>query len=371
MALSDKLKPVPPKKLLSLDGGGIRGVITLEILARIEDILRQTKGMGNPGFRLADYFDYIAGTSTGAIIAACLSIGMSVSEISHFYHSFSKDMFPPAGYLKRLRYKYEDDKLSAQLKQVLGASTTLGSDTVRTLLMMVMRNATTDSPWPICNNPRAKYNDTSLPDCNLKLPIWQLVRASTAAPTYFPPEVVRIGDKEFLFVDGAVTTYNNPAFHLFLMATIEPYQLQWPAGRDKMLLVSVGTGTVPKANASLRANDMNLLFNARSIPEALIFAAQNEQDFLCRAFGDCLVGSRLDSEVGDMKVQKGPTDSKMFTYIRLNAELSQVGLESLGLPNIRPEDIQRLDSVDHIEELRQIGQAVAKNDLHLSCFNRF
>ena len=149
MALSDKLKPVPPKKLLSLDGGGIRGVITLEILARIEDILRQTKGMGNPGFRLADYFDYIAGTSTGAIIAACLSIGMSVSEISHFYHSFSKEMFTPAGYLKRLRYKYEDDKLSAQLKEVLGASTTLGSDTVRTLLMMVMRNATTDSPWRV------------------------------------------------------------------------------------------------------------------------------------------------------------------------------------------------------------------------------
>ena len=56
--------------------------------------------------------------------------------------------------------------------------------------MMVMRNHSTDSPWPVSNNPYAKYNDRSRDDCNLDLPLWQLVRASTAAPTYFPPEVV-------------------------------------------------------------------------------------------------------------------------------------------------------------------------------------
>ncbi len=146
MSVSDKLKPAPQKKLLALDGGGIRGVITLEVLARIESILREEKAVGNPSFRLADYFDYIAGTSTGAIIAACLSIGMSVPEISHFYHAGAKEMFSRAGYLRRFRYKYEDQKLSSQLKEVFGAESTLGSDRIRTLLMMVMRNATTDSP---------------------------------------------------------------------------------------------------------------------------------------------------------------------------------------------------------------------------------
>ena len=68
-----------------------------------------------------------------------------------------------------------------------------------------MRNATTDSPWPISNNPYAKYNERSRLDCNLALPLWQLVRASTAAPTYFPPEVVVVGNREFIFVDGGVT----------------------------------------------------------------------------------------------------------------------------------------------------------------------
>ena len=136
------------------------------------------------------------------------------------------------------------------LRDVIGADTTLGSEKLRTLLMMVMRNATTDSPWPLSNNPKAKYNEPARVDCNLKLPLWQLVRASTAAPTYFPPEVVRVG-RDFIFVDGAVTMFNNPAFQLFLMATSEPYRLVWPTGEDNMLLISVGTGASANANNNL------------------------------------------------------------------------------------------------------------------------
>src|SRR5215510_14418939 len=123
----------------------------------------------------------------------------------------------------------------------------------------------------------AKYNDTKRDDCNLNLPLWQLVRASTAAPTYFPPEVVTIGKKEFIFVDGGITMYNNPAFQAFLMATVEPYRLNWPTGEDKLLVVSVGTGTSPDANANLQPGEMNLLYNASSLPSALMFAALNEQ----------------------------------------------------------------------------------------------
>ena len=93
-----------------------------------------------------------------------------------------------------------------------------------------MRNASTDSPWPVSNNPRAKYNNRARSDCNLDLPLWSLVRASTAAPTYFPPETIRIGDHRFVFVDGGVTMYNNPSFQLFLMATAGPYGLCWEAG---------------------------------------------------------------------------------------------------------------------------------------------
>ncbi len=67
-------------KLLALDGGGIRGIIAVEVLAEIEKILQDKLGKDDT-FVLADYFNYIVGTSTGAIIAACLSSGMRVDQI--------------------------------------------------------------------------------------------------------------------------------------------------------------------------------------------------------------------------------------------------------------------------------------------------
>lgn len=369
--LTARIQTPGPKKILALDGGGIRGMITVEVLAEIENLLRQKLGRGDD-FVLADYFDFVAGTSTGAIIAACISIGMKVSDIRTFYIESGEEMFDKAFLLKRFRHKYEDKKLAAKMKEVFNKGTTqdttLGSDRLKTVLMMVMRNATTDSPWPVSNNPFAKYNqrvrDDGSPrdDCNLDLPLWQLVRASTAAPVYFPPEVVQCGQHEFVFVDGGITTYNNPAFQAFLMATVEPYKMNWPAGEDKMLVVSLGTGTSPQANTDLDPNEMNLLYNAGSIPSALMVAALNEQDMLCRIFGKCLAGDQLDREVGTLIGAKGPVGpGKLFTYMRYNAELSTDGLKALGLGDIKPENVQKLDSVEHVADLQRVGQAVARN----------
>jgi patatin-like phospholipase/acyl hydrolase len=359
MTLQEKIKPDLPKKILALDGGGIRGILSVEILAKIEDLLREKTG-GRKDFVLADYFDFFAGTSTGAIIAACLSWGMSVDKIRNFYLENGREMFDKASILKRHRYKFEDEKLSKRLQEEFGTDTKLGSDKLKTLLLLVMRNASTDSPWPVSNNPTAKYNDLLRADSNLNLPLWQLVRASTAAPTYFPPEVVRVGDKDFIFVDGGITMYNNPAFQAFLMATVETYNLNWPAGEDKLLVVSVGTGTSPDANLNLQPGEMNLLYNAASLPSALMFAASNEQDFLCRVFGKCLAGDPLDREVGDMIGKKGPVGPKLFTYARYNAELTYDGLAALNLSNIEPANVQQLDSIQFIGDLQKVGQAVAE-----------
>jgi patatin-like phospholipase/acyl hydrolase len=178
--------------------------------------------------------------------------------------------------------------------------------------MMVLRNATTDSPWQLSNNPAAKYNDPVRPGCNLKLPLWQLVRASTAAPTYFPPEVIHV-DRDFIFVDGGVTMYNNPAFQLFLMATSEPYSLLWSTGEKNMLLISVGTGASANANSNLSPEEMNLIYNAGAIPSALMAAALHEQDFLCRIFGKCLAEDLLDREVGTVIEHGIPSAPKLST----------------------------------------------------------
>ena len=317
MGMREKITEPGPKKLLAIDGGGIRGVLALEILAKIEQLLAKERAE----FRLCQYFDYIAGTSTGGIIAAGLAVGMSVADILRFYEEAGKQMFQKTNLWNRLKYKFDDEPLAIKLKEVFGAETTLGSENVKTLLLLVLRNATTDSPWPISNNPHAKYNDPDRWNCNLNLPLWQLVRASTAAPTYFPPEVITITGKDrerrkeqqFVFVDGGVTMYNNPAFQMFLMATVDRYwplapagQGGWPTGTDNMLVVSVGTGTSPGIQERLEPDEMNLLFNATTIPSALMFAALIEQDLLCRVFGRCLAGDPIDREIGDLIGSVGP-----------------------------------------------------------------
>jgi hypothetical protein len=382
MTLTARIERDGPKKLLAIDGGGIRGVLALEVLQKIENLLKARSG--SPDLRLADYFDYIAGTSTGGIIAAGLSIGMSVEEILAFYQQAGGQMFVKANLLRRLRYKFEDEPLAAQLKQVFGIGTTLGSEKLRTLLLLVMRNASTDSPWPISNNPYAKYNDRAHPDCNLNLPLWQLVRASTAAPTYFPPEVIVLpsaaptGEREFVFVDGGVTMYNNPAFQMFLMATLDRYwsarpEARWQTGAERMLIVSVGTGTSPAARQGLDPDEMNLLFNATTIPSALMFAALNEQDLLCRVFGDCRAGDPIDREVGDLVGSAGPLprEQKLFTYLRYNAELTREGLDALGCRDIEPDSVQRLDSIDGIPDLRRVGKRVAETKVTDRHFDGF
>jgi patatin-like phospholipase/acyl hydrolase len=125
MSVAQVLARTGPRKLLALDGGGIRGVITLQILQRIEAILRAQTG--NSQLVLADYFDYIAGTSIGAVVAACLALGKSVDDLRNFYLEGGRDMFTAAGITQRFRHKFTPEKLTARLKQAIGEETTLGN----------------------------------------------------------------------------------------------------------------------------------------------------------------------------------------------------------------------------------------------------
>jgi len=105
-----------------------------------------------------------------------------------------------------------------------------------------------------------------------------------------------------------------------------------------------------------------------------MYAALNEQDLLCRAFGACRHGAPLDRELGDLIDVAGGASRgivpKLFTYVRYNTELSTQGLTELGLPNVDPKHVQKMDSVEYIAELQQVGQAAAKqiNTAHFAGF---
>jgi len=366
--LEQRIKSPGPKKILSCDGGGILGLMSVEILARLEADLRAETG--KPDLLLCDYFDFVCGTSTGAIIAACIAAGMDTGRIRKFYLDSGRQMFDKASLLERLHYDYRDEPLARKLREEfagqLGSDTTLGSPGLKSVLMMVMRNATTDSPWPVSNNPLAHYNDRSRKDCNLGLPLWQLVRASTAAPTFFPPEVVTLGQGKdaysFVFVDGGVTTYNNAAFLAFQMATAAPYQMNWRTGTDQLLIVSVGTGSAAKARPDLKPHDMWLLDSAKTLPGALMNAASAGWDMACRLLGECRYAARSTASSANMVARPGEANfsgAKQFAYVRYDPDVSQPGLDSLGLSAIKAADVQQLDSIEHIEAIRRVGVAFA------------
>ncbi len=361
-----------PKKILCCDGGGIRGLITVEILAKIETDLRSKTG--NHSLLLGDYFDFVCGTSTGAIIATCIAAGMSIDEIRKFYLDSGELMFKKSKIYERLKFKYDDEPLARKLRSVINDKlsnndsdndVTLGNKNLRCLLMMVLRNHSTDSPWPIWNNPEAKYNNKTRNDCNLNLPLWRLVRASTAAPTYFPPESIALAEGtpdqyDFVFVDGGVTTYNNPAFLAFQLATAEPYQLKWQTGKDNMLIVSIGTGNSAMEKLDDEAGDLWLGSHASSVPGALMNAASAGWDMACRNLGDCRFGAPIDKEFGCMSPVAGSTATNssvpiMFSYIRYNPDIDVKGLGAMGLSDIKPESISKLDSIKHIPDLQRVG----------------
>lgn len=378
-----------PRKMLALEGGGIRGLITLGILKRMEEMLAVTTGNGS-SFRLCDYFDYIAGTSTGAIIAAGLARGMSVQELISFYQTSGRNMFEKSRLDRRLVNFYKADPLRRQLRRAFNADEEgnydpnapdkdLSPANLRCLLLIVTRNVTTDSPWPISSNPDARYNDPQRRDCNLRIPLWQLVRASTAAPIYFPPEILQWDRtdvrKTFTFVDGGMTPYNNPAFLLFRMATHSAYALNWPTGENKLLLVSVGTGSAADPNFK---QNVNIAANLASLPGTLMHGIQVDQDINCRVLGRCTHGDFIDRELRDLtcrdsdvacsfadwqKAEHLPLTQDLgraFLYARYNADLSREGLEALGYGKLDPEKIQKLDAVDQMENLLQIGIASAR-----------
>lgn len=349
-----------PRKILALDGGGYRGIITLEILLKLEQELRKKLGKGEE-FTLSDYFDYFGGTSTGAIIAAGLSIGMSVEKLLKFYIEDGKNMFDKSWLLKKWKSFYEAGPLLQMLKETFGEDTDMdiANGKFKALLTVVTMNRSTDSPWPISNNPEAKYNQKDRKDNNQKIKLFQLVRASTAAPAYFPPETLQWDpenpDKTFVFVDGGVTPYNNPAFLMYRMATLPAYNLNWAKGEDKLLLVSVGTGS-----ATSEGVYRNLGNTLTELPTNLMYAMLVDQDINCRTLGRCTFGAPIDRELGDMIPGPDEKTNRDFLYVRYNADLSEKGLKEMGLGELDSDQVRKMDSVKSTAELRLVGQAASK-----------
>ncbi len=235
-----------------------------------------------------------------------------------------------------------------------------GTSKLRKLLIVVMRNATTGSPWPLSNHASAMFNDYARDDCNLNIPLWQILRASTAAPSFFPPQEIEIGGKRQLFVDGAVTPYNNPALLAFLMTTLPCYGVRWPTGRDQLSLLSIGTGFVRAKLRQRVAGHVTLLNQLSHAIPALIGAVATEQDLLCRVLGECVFGDEIDVELGRLQEPTLlPPEAQLFRYARYDLRLDQLQSRRLGRAETQ------IDNLRLIPMLQEIGREYAEQNVEL------
>ncbi|HUJ44055.1 MAG TPA: patatin-like phospholipase family protein [Opitutaceae bacterium] len=369
--------PDRPRRILALDGGGIHGVFSLQVLARIEALFREQRK--KPDLLLKDEFDLIAGTSTGAIIATMLSWGLSVQEIEQHYINESAGMFTKSSWRDWWKTRYTAQYITASFKRFLSEDgegrepALLGTKRLHTLLLLIMRNATTGSAWPVTNNPAGLYNNPALENCNLRIPLWQLVRASTAAPTFFPPEQIRLGSKEMIFVDGAITPYNNPAMVAFLLATLPCYRLNWETGVRKLEIVSIGTGRSRVKLSKDKAKNIHLLDAALYVIPALLDGMAVDQDLLCRVLGKCDYGEEIDRELKDLTPESqglGPLESRKFRYVRYEHRFSPEETELMKAT--RKNDPLGMDNIEVIPVLREIGRKYAASTVqaaHLGLAN--
>lgn len=241
-----------PKRILALAGGGTRGIITLAFLEEIERVLAARSNKGED-FRLSDYFDLISGTSVGSMLATMLALGYSVAEVKERFEAWAPKIFrKPFWRLIGYHPKFDARQLSGRIKYVL-QDLTLESDELKTGLAIMMKRLDTGSPWIVTNNPNAKYWQDPAPDPatgktsylgNRHYKLFDLVRASTAAPYFFAPKAFPVvaGEADGVFVDGGVSPHNNPALQSLMLAGIKGYGFNWGLGAEKLFITSIGTG---------------------------------------------------------------------------------------------------------------------------------
>jgi len=294
------------KRILSIDGGGVRGVFSLEILRRIESILAERSGRGSD-FVLADHYDFIGGTSTGSIIAAFLSLGRRVEEISSFYFDHAPAIFEVKASAALVRTLFDGEVLARALQKQLddgtGEALHLGSGRLRTRFAAIARNATRHDTHVFAN----------FSEDGLHLPLWQILRASSATPSFFGPEIIE-GDE---YVDGGVGAHKNPAFALYLLATALGGGLEWPEGTDELSLTSVGTGRVSARYPLKPVLALNQIDAALHGLRAITDATVSQADELCRLFGESKFGPAPSGE------WRGRPSQGRFSYLRYDHRFTE------------------------------------------------
>jgi hypothetical protein len=349
-----------PKRILSLDGGGVRGAISVAFLERIEAIISERLGTQA---RLGDWFDLVGGTSTGALIAGALALGYRTDQIKEFYLRLAPRAFQPTRWgIPLFQAKFNADGLRAEILKIVEDRKLSSADLI-TGLCVVTKRMDTCSPWIVANNPNAPYwLDGATHDGNDKYSLATLVRASTAAPHFFDPEAFSISKtEEGLFIDGGVTPFNNPSLALFQMSTFKAFGICWPTGPDRLSVTSIGTGTYRPRFAYAEEGVGRFAKLAYYALMSLMTDAETLTLAQMQWMGECLTEWKINSEVGSLCAEV-PQGGKMFRFMRYDVKLETNWLRDeldLKVSDTDAERFRQMDNPAIVNEIYEIAKLAA------------
>ncbi len=209
--------------ILSIDGGGIRGIIPAKVLAELEQELLSI----NPDKKLYEHFDLICGTSTGAILAIAIALGIPAADLVKFYKDHAKLIFPK-WYLKVLPRSsraivtsiYSTKQLRKKLEEIYSAANGGTPPTLNDLKANVCIPTFNGVDGKI-NVLKTRHNEEYMRD--YKLPAHEVALSSASAPIYFPPHTFSFSNEHGIgqnvnMIDGGVFA-NNPSLIGILEAT--------------------------------------------------------------------------------------------------------------------------------------------------------
>ncbi|GAB3332597.1 patatin-like phospholipase family protein [Marilutibacter aestuarii] len=259
------------RRILSLDGGGIRGLVGCIWLSGIEDALARA---GKPG--LVKHVDLIAGSSTGALMACGLAVGLSPAQLADWYRKERHVIFP--GMAGRLwsragrlftqgvsAPRYDAKGLEKVLRKVFG-TTTLGE----AKLPLLITSYDTIARVPVVfKSFKPEHAD---------LPMWEVCRASSAAPTYFPAHGMVVEGRKRALIDGGVVA-NNPTACAIAEALRKDQRVD---NAHDLRVVSVGTGERNRPIDLKSAREWGALEWATPIIDVLFDGNTDSVDYIAR-----------------------------------------------------------------------------------------
>jgi patatin-like phospholipase/acyl hydrolase len=344
--------------ILSIDGGGIRGIIPAAILVDLAARL--------DGLPLHKAFDMIAGTSTGGIIAAgltcphpdgstkaaCTPAELLALYVDHGGKIFEKN--PILGLINPFGLndpRYQADALESRLKAQLGLAATLDKGLTKVLI----------PAYDIKQRQALFMANTDKENSNFRF--WEAARATSAAPTYFPPALIeRIGeknkDKRFVpLIDGGVFA-NDP----ILAAYVEARKQKW--SNDELVFLSLGTGQQNRPVAYQEAKGWGILgWMQPSHDTPLISILMQGQASTASYQANALLnppGTKIDYSTVVTK-----ENAASLSYFRLDRQLSSK--ENDALDDASPENIKALKAIaasiirDNAPALDEIAKRILAN----------